>query len=62
MILFVYTLNLIALIFNLVFVSMILANPTYFNDIISTIIFLLSINILIGIATLIYLDKFWKDL
>ena len=62
MILLIQMLNLILLIFNLVFVSITLSNPTYFNDIIPVVIFLLVINIVIVIGTLIYSDKPWEDL
>ena len=57
MILLIQMLNLILLIFNLVFVLITLSNPTYFNDIIPVVIFLLVINIVIRIATLICSDK-----
>ena len=62
MILFALVLNLIALIINLVLVSITLANPACIDDILPTVIFLLSINILVGIAMLIYSDKPWEDL
>ena len=62
MILFALVLNLIALIINLVLVSITLANPACIGDILPTVIFLLSINILTGIAMLIYSDKPWEDL
>lgn len=62
MILFALVLNLIALIINLVLVSITLVDPKCVGDILPTVIFLLSINILTGIAMLIYSDKPWEDL
>lgn len=62
MILFTLVLNLIVLIINLVLVAITLVNPAYMSDILPTVIFLLSINILTGIAMLIYSDKPWEDL
>lgn len=55
-------LNLIVLIINLVLVSITLVDPTCMGDILPTVIFLLSINILVGIATLICSDKPWDYL
>lgn len=57
-------LNLIVLIINLVLVSITLVSPDpkCVGDILPTVIFLLSINILVGIATLTCSDKPWDYL
>ena len=64
MMLFTLVLNLIVLIINLVLVAITLVSPDpkCVGDILPTVIFLLSINILTGIAMLIYSDKPWEDL
>ena len=64
MMLFVLLLNLIVLIINLVLVTITLVSPDpkCVGDILPTVIFLLTINILVGIAMLIYSDKPWDDL
>lgn len=64
MILFALVLNLIVLIINLVLVTITLVSPDpkYVGDILPTVMFLLGINILVGIAALIYSDKPWDDL
>lgn len=62
MIIIAHIFNLIFLILNLIMVSVTLANPTYFNDVMPVVMFLLVINILFGILTLICSDKPWEDL
>lgn len=60
--LFVMLLNLIVLIINLVLVTItfVSPDPKCVGDILPTVIFLLFINILVGIAALICSDKPWE--
>ena len=62
MILIAHVFNLVFLILNLIMVSVALANPTYFNDVMPVVLFLLGINTLFGIVTLICSEKPWEDL